>query len=46
MYKLGLEKAEEQEINVPTSAGTLKQQESSRKTSISVLRIGLLLPSF
>ena len=30
-----LEKAEETEIKLPTSAGSLKKQESSRKTSIS-----------
>ena len=34
MYKLDLEKAEEQEIKLPTSAGSWKKQESSRKTSI------------
>ena len=33
----GLEKAEEPEIKLPTSAGSLKKQESSRKTSISTL---------
>ena len=33
----GLEKAEEPEIKLPTSAGSSKKQESSRKTSISVL---------
>ena len=32
-----LEKAEESEIELPTSAGSLKKQESSRKTSISAL---------
>src|SRR5574341_421296 len=37
MSKLVLEKAEEQEIKVPTSAGSWKKQESSRKTSISAL---------
>ena len=37
MFKLDLEKAEEAEIKLPTSAGSLKKQESSRKTSISVL---------
>ena len=31
MFKLNLEKAEEPEIQLPTSAGSLKQQESSRK---------------
>ena len=35
--KLVLEKAEEQEIKLPTSDGSLKKQESSRKTSISAL---------
>ena len=34
---LVLEKAEEPEIKLPTSAGTSKKQESSRKTSISAL---------
>ena len=33
----GLEKAEEPEIKLPTSAGSSKQQESSRKTSTSAL---------
>ena len=33
MFKLVLEKAEEPEIKLPTSAGSLKKQESSRKTS-------------
>ena len=37
MFKLVLEKAEESEIKSPTSAGLLKKQESSRKTSISAL---------
>ena len=35
--KLVLEKAEEQGIKLPTSAASLKKQESSRKTSISAL---------
>ena len=35
MFKLDLEKAEEPEIKLPTSAGSSKKQESSRKTSIS-----------
>ena len=34
MFKLVLEKAEEPEIRLPTSAGSSKKQESSRKTSI------------
>ena len=37
MFKLVLEKAEEPEIKLPASAGSLKKQESSRKTSISAL---------
>ena len=37
MLKLLLEKAEEPEIKLPTSAGSSKKQESSRKTSISAL---------
>ena len=35
--KLVLEKAEEPEIKLPTSAGSWKKQESSRKASISAL---------
>ena len=35
MFKLDLEKAEESEIKLPTSAGSSKKQESSRKTSTS-----------
>ena len=34
---LTLEKAEEPEIKLPTSAGSWKKQESSRKTSSSAL---------
>ena len=37
MFKLVLKKAEEPEIKLPTSAGSSKKQESSRKTSISAL---------
>ena len=37
MFKLVLEKAEEPEIKLPTSVGSLKKQESSRKTSISAM---------
>ena len=33
MFKLDLEKAEEPEIKLPTSVGSSKKQESSRKTS-------------
>ena len=36
MYKLGLEKAEESEIKLPTFLGSLRKQGSSRKTSTSV----------
>ena len=39
MFKLDLEKAGKAEIKLPTSAGSLKKQESSRKTSISALSI-------
>ena len=35
MFKLDLGKAEEPEIKLPTSAGSSKKEESSRKTSIS-----------
>ena len=37
MFKLVLEKAEEPEIKLPTSAGSSKKQESSRKTPTSAL---------
>ena len=37
MFKLVLEKAEEPEIKLPTSAGSWKKQASSRKASISAL---------
>ena len=37
MFKLVLEKAEESEIKLQTSAGSSKKQESSRKTPISAL---------
>ena len=37
MFKLVLEKAEEPEIKLPTSNGSLKKQESSSKTSIFAL---------
>ena len=37
MFKWVLEKAEEPEVKLPTSAGSWKKQESSRKTSISAL---------
>ena len=35
MFKLGLEKAEEPEIKLPTSARSQKKQENFRKTSTS-----------
>ena len=37
MFKLDLEKAEESEVKLPTSAGSSKKQENSRKASISAL---------
>ena len=37
MFKQDLEKAEESEIKLPTSAESTKKQESSRKTSTSAL---------
>ena len=37
MFKLDLEKAEEPEIKLPSSAESQKKQESSRKTSTSAL---------
>ena len=41
LFKLVLEKAEEPEIKLPTSAGSWKNQESARKSSISAL---LMMP--
>ena len=37
MFKLYLEKAEEPEIKLPTSVGSSKKPEGSRKTSTTVL---------
>jgi len=37
MFKLDLEKAEEPEIKLPTSVGSSKKQENSRKTSTSAI---------
>ena len=37
MYKLDFEEAEDPEIKLPTSIGSSKRQESSRKASISAL---------
>ena len=37
IFKLYLEKAEESETKLPTSAGSLEKQESSRKASTSAL---------
>ena len=37
MFKLDLEKAEKPQIKLPTSTGSQKKQESSRKTSTSAL---------
>ena len=39
LFKLVLEKAEESEIKLPTSFGSQKKQESSRKISTSALLI-------
>ena len=39
MFKLGLEIAEDLQIKLPTSAGTQKKQENSRKTSTSALLV-------
>ena len=36
MYKLDLEKAEEPEIKLPTSTGSQKKQENSRKNIVSL----------
>ena len=36
MFELDLEKAEELEMKLPTSAGSSKRQENSRKTSTSL----------
>ena len=37
MFKLVLEKAEDPEIKLPTSVGSLKKQESSRKTTFALV---------
>ena len=37
IFKIVLEKAEEPEIKLPTSVGSSKKEESSRKMSISAL---------
>ena len=37
MFKTDLEKAEEPEIKLPTSAGSSKMQESCRKTSTTFI---------
>ena len=37
IFKLNLEKTEEPEVKLPISAGSPKKQESSRKTSTSIL---------
>ena len=39
IFKLVLEKAEDPEIKLPTSAGSSKKHESSRKTTTSILLI-------
>ena len=40
MFKLVLEKAEEPEIKLPTSAGSSNKPESSRKTAIFCINYG------
>ena len=42
MYKLDLEKAEEPEIKLPTSVGSQKMQENSRKISASLTTLKTL----
>ena len=42
MFKLNLEKAEEPEIKLPTSVGSYKKQENSRKTSASLTMLNPL----
>ena len=37
MFKLVLEKAEEADVKLPTSSGSQKKEESSKKTSTSAL---------
>ena len=37
MFKLDFKRAKEPEIKLPTTVGSLKKQESSRKTSISAV---------
>ena len=37
MFKLELERAEEPELKMPTSIGSQKKQENSRKTSSALL---------
>ena len=37
MFKFDLKKAEEPEVKLPTSAGSQKKQENSRKTSTPTL---------
>ena len=43
MNKLDLEKTEEPEVKLPTSVGSSKKQESSRKTSTGLLTMLKLL---
>ena len=43
MFNLDLEKAEEPEIKLPTSAGSWKKQESSRKISSRLYIVTLLI---
>ena len=45
MYKRDVEKAEESEIKLPTSVGSHKKQENSRKTSASLTTLKPLCES-
>ena len=44
IYKLCLEKAEEPEVKLPTSAGSLKKQESSKKKKKTYISALLTMP--
>ena len=44
MYKLDLEKAEEPEIKLPTSVGSLKKRENARNTSTSAASLTIPKP--
>ena len=44
MYKLGLEKAEEPEIKLPTSVGSKKSQGNSKKNTSTSALVIMLIP--